>query len=124
MIYIIWLCCRASDIQYRSDPERSHYDLWVSGDDDAHYHLLRWYAFPIANMPPVLQRISWIVPARHYIAACRKAMIQGVSDRSARRAYDPTTDGDRDDNDRRAECSSTIELKRGRKLLWKSSISY
>lgn len=34
--------------------------------------------FPIANMPQVLQWISYIVPARYYISGCRKVMIQGL----------------------------------------------
>lgn len=35
-------------------------------------------AFPIESMPPVLQYISTIVPARWYIDAARRLMIQGV----------------------------------------------
>lgn len=34
--------------------------------------------FPIANMPQILQWISYIVPARYYISGCRKVMIQGL----------------------------------------------
>lgn len=34
--------------------------------------------FPIESMPPVLQYISGIVPARWYISAIRKIMIEGV----------------------------------------------
>ena len=35
-------------------------------------------AFPIESMPPVLQYLSTIVPARWYIDAARRLMIQGV----------------------------------------------
>lgn len=40
--------------------------------------LLSGMLFPIANMPIVLQWITAIVPARYYINAARKVMIQGV----------------------------------------------
>lgn len=40
--------------------------------------LLSGMLFPIANMPNFLQWISAIVPAKYYIAAVRKVMIQGV----------------------------------------------
>lgn len=40
--------------------------------------LLSGMLFPIANMPLVLQWISTIVPAKYYIDAARKVMIQGV----------------------------------------------
>lgn len=40
--------------------------------------LLSGMLFPIANMPLILQWITAIVPARYYIDATRKVMIQGV----------------------------------------------
>ena len=40
--------------------------------------LLSGMMFPIESMPPILQWISTIVPARWYIAAVKKIMIQGV----------------------------------------------
>ena len=36
-------------------------------------------AFPIESMPTVLQYISGIVPARWFVEAARKLMIQGVA---------------------------------------------
>lgn len=40
--------------------------------------LLSGMLFPIESMPPLLQGISSVLPARWYIAAVRKLMIQGV----------------------------------------------
>lgn len=40
--------------------------------------LLSGMLFPIVNMPLVLQWLTAIVPARYYMAAIRKVMIQGV----------------------------------------------
>lgn len=40
--------------------------------------MLSGMIFPIDNMPEVLQWLSCVVPARWYIAAMRKLMIQGV----------------------------------------------
>lgn len=40
--------------------------------------LLSGMLFPIANMPLILQWVTTIVPARYYIEAARKVMIQGV----------------------------------------------
>lgn len=40
--------------------------------------LLSGMMFPIESMPPVLQWVSAIVPARWYIEAVKKIMIQGV----------------------------------------------
>jgi ABC-2 type transport system permease protein len=40
--------------------------------------LLSGMIFPVENMPAILQWISRIVPARWFIAAVRKVMIQGV----------------------------------------------
>lgn len=41
--------------------------------------LLSGMVFPIENMPSVLQPLTTIVPARWYIAAVRKVMIEGLS---------------------------------------------
>ncbi len=41
--------------------------------------LLSGMMFPIESMPPILQWISTIVPARWYIEAVKKIMIQGVA---------------------------------------------
>ena len=41
--------------------------------------LLSGMIFPIESMPPILQAISSIIPARWYIAGVRKLMIEGVS---------------------------------------------
>lgn len=41
--------------------------------------MLSGMVFPIENMPDVLQAISCIVPARWYIAAMRKLMIEGLT---------------------------------------------
>lgn len=41
--------------------------------------MLSGMIFPIENMPTILQWISHIVPAKWYIAATRKLMIEGVS---------------------------------------------
>lgn len=38
--------------------------------------MLSGMIFPIANMPEILQGISCVIPARWYIAAMRKLMIQ------------------------------------------------
>lgn len=40
--------------------------------------MLSGMIFPIDNMPPILQGISCIIPARWYIDAMRKIMIQGL----------------------------------------------
>ncbi len=40
--------------------------------------MLSGMIFPVENMPGVLQGISWIIPARWYIAAVRKLMIEGL----------------------------------------------
>lgn len=40
--------------------------------------LLSGMIFPVESMPAVLQGISWIIPARWYIAAVKKLMIEGV----------------------------------------------
>ena len=40
--------------------------------------LLSGMAFPIENMPGVLQAVTYVVPARWYIAAVRKLMIEGL----------------------------------------------
>lgn len=40
--------------------------------------MLSGMVFPIENMPKILQALSTIVPARWYIAAIRKLMIEGV----------------------------------------------
>lgn len=40
--------------------------------------LLSGMAFPIENMPPFLQTVSCIIPARWYIGAMRKLMIEGL----------------------------------------------
>ncbi len=40
--------------------------------------LLSGLIFPIESMPPVLQGLSCVVPARWYIEAVRRVMIQGV----------------------------------------------
>lgn len=40
--------------------------------------MLSGMIFPIENMPAILQEISCIVPARWYIAAMRKIMIEGL----------------------------------------------
>lgn len=40
--------------------------------------MLSGMLFPIESMPPFLQAISQIIPARWYISAVRKVMIQGV----------------------------------------------
>jgi ABC-2 type transport system permease protein len=40
--------------------------------------LLSGMIFPIENMPLILQWISYIVPARWYISAIRKLMIEGL----------------------------------------------
>jgi len=45
--------------------------------------LLSGLVFPIENMPPVLQWISTVVPARWYIEAVKKLMIQGAEVRYA-----------------------------------------
>ena len=45
--------------------------------DDAH-HLLSGMIFPIESMPVILQAISAVLPARWYIQAVRKLMIEGV----------------------------------------------
>ncbi|MDR1860205.1 MAG: ABC transporter permease [Bacteroidales bacterium] len=37
------------------------------------------YVFPIESMPPILQRLSSIIPARWYITGAKKLMIEGVS---------------------------------------------
>jgi ABC-2 type transport system permease protein len=41
--------------------------------------ILSGFVFPIESMPPVLQWISCIIPARWYISGVRKLMIEGVS---------------------------------------------
>lgn len=40
--------------------------------------LLSGMAFPIENMPGVLQAVTYVVPARWYIEAVRKLMIEGL----------------------------------------------
>ena len=40
--------------------------------------LLSGMIFPVESMPPLLQGLSTIVPARWYVAAVKKVMIQGV----------------------------------------------
>jgi ABC-2 type transport system permease protein len=40
--------------------------------------ILSGLMFPIESMPTILQYISAIIPARWYISAVRKIMIQGV----------------------------------------------
>ena len=40
--------------------------------------MLSGMLFPVENMPVVLQKISCIVPARWYISATRKLMIEGL----------------------------------------------
>ena len=40
--------------------------------------LLSGMIYPIENMPPILQGISCIIPARWYIAAVKKLMIEGL----------------------------------------------
>jgi ABC-2 type transport system permease protein len=40
--------------------------------------MLSGMIFPINNMPPALQYLSLVVPARWFIDAVRKVMIQGV----------------------------------------------
>ncbi|MCU0234143.1 MAG: ABC transporter permease [Thermoanaerobaculales bacterium] len=40
--------------------------------------LLSGFIFPISSMPPALQAISHIVPARYYIAALREIVLKGV----------------------------------------------
>ena len=40
--------------------------------------LLSGMMFPVENMPPILQWISCIVPARWYIAGVKKLMIEGL----------------------------------------------
>lgn len=40
--------------------------------------LLSGMAFPIENMPGILQAVTYIVPARWYIEAVRKLMIEGL----------------------------------------------
>ena len=40
--------------------------------------LLSGFVFPISSMPPALQVISHIVPARYFIAALREVMLKGV----------------------------------------------
>ncbi|GHT00076.1 transport permease protein [Bacteroidia bacterium] len=43
------------------------------------FMILSGMIFPIASMPPVLQWVSCIIPARWYIAGVRKIMIEGAS---------------------------------------------
>ena len=45
--------------------------------DDAHHGFVR-YDFPVESMPVILSAISDIIPARWYIQAVRKLMIEGV----------------------------------------------
>jgi ABC-2 type transport system permease protein len=40
--------------------------------------ILSGFVFPIGSMPPILQWLSCIIPARWYIAGARKLMIEGV----------------------------------------------
>jgi ABC-2 type transport system permease protein len=40
--------------------------------------MLSGMIFPVKNMPPILQWLSCVIPARWYIEAVRKLMIQGV----------------------------------------------
>jgi len=40
--------------------------------------LLSGFIFPISSMPPALQAISHIVPARYYIATLREIVLKGV----------------------------------------------
>lgn len=40
--------------------------------------MLSGFIFPIRSMPPALQIISWVVPARHYIPVVRGVLLKGV----------------------------------------------
>ena len=40
--------------------------------------ILSGFIFPIRNMPPVIQAVTYIVPARYYIAALRAIMLKGA----------------------------------------------
>jgi len=41
--------------------------------------MLSGMMFPVENLPPVLKQISYIVPARWFIEAVRKVMVEGLS---------------------------------------------
>ena len=40
--------------------------------------MLSGMLFPVENLPPVLKQISYIIPARWYIEALRKVMVEGL----------------------------------------------
>jgi ABC-2 type transport system permease protein len=40
--------------------------------------MLSGMMFPVENLPPVLKQISYIVPARWFIEAVRKVMVEGL----------------------------------------------
>lgn len=40
--------------------------------------LLSGFMFAIANMPPVLKAMTWVVPARHYVAVTRAVFLKGA----------------------------------------------
>ena len=41
--------------------------------------LLSGFMFPIASMPPILQKLTYIVPARYYLQIIRGIMLKGNS---------------------------------------------
>ena len=40
--------------------------------------ILSGFVFPIANMPPIIQVVTYIIPARYYISALRAIMLRGA----------------------------------------------
>jgi ABC-2 type transport system permease protein len=40
--------------------------------------LLSGFVFPIRNMPPAIQAISYVVPARYFVEVLRSILVKGV----------------------------------------------